>query len=427
MGIFDILSIGKKNILNKKENFKRSKEYRNTYDIKCPFCFKTFNNDEVHFRVSHDEDGDPEYEKQIDEVLNEYNRKIGKATLGEINAIVRVADLTERNWTKVDNAIIELRDNYDKVTRERLCPHCHNLLPITSGRGDTKIISVIGASQAGKSVYMTCLLYYLEHHIAEKFKASIIPGSSEYNEDIKQNQRVIFEFNKMLEPTPKQHIDPLIETFKFKDDSKKPITFVFYDVPGEGMTDKDYIDKHGEHIQNSDGIIFLIDPLQMRTLRKKINLANKAKGDFTDKYQEPKEILVYLFENFISKQEKTITDIPTAVVVTKSDMLVNLNDEEYISENSNAFRNCNHDGIFNLNEFENIDGEIRRFLTKVDTPFKGAMDAYFKNTGFFAVSSLGCNPENCMINSDFIISPLRIEEPFLWLLYQMGYIKGGRE
>ncbi len=427
MGIFDILLLGKKNGANKNYNLKKSKDNHNMYHIKCPFCFKTFNNEDVHFRVSHDEDGDPEYERQIDEILNEYNTRIGKATLGNINAIIRAVDLPEKNKTKVDNAIIEVRDNYDKVTDERLCPYCHNVLPITSGRGDTKIISVVGASQAGKSVYMTCLLYYLERYIAEEFKAAIIPGSSEYNEDIKQKQRIIFEFSKMLEPTPKQHIEPLIETFKFKDDSKRPITFVFYDVPGEGMTDKDYIDKHGEHIQNSDGIIFLIDPLQMRALRKKINLANKANGDFTDKYQEPKEILVYLFENFISKQEKTITDIPTAVVVTKSDMLVSLNDEEYISANSNVFKNCNHNGFFNLNEFENIDGEIRSFLTKVDTSFKGAMDAYFKNTGFFAVSSLGCNPENCKINSGFIISPLRVEEPFLWLLYKMGYIKEGRE
>ena len=32
----------------------------------------------------------------------------------------------------------------------------------------------------------------------------------------------------------------------------------------------------------------------------------------------------------------------------------------------------------NLTEFENIDGEIRRFIEKVDRPFKGTMDVYFR-------------------------------------------------
>lgn len=396
--------------------------------IKCPFCFKKFKTDQVVFRASHSEKGDPEYEKTVDEVLNEYNKKIGKGLLGEINPVVRAESLPESSKTRVDKVLIEIKDKYDISTNERLCPHCHNELPITSGRGPSKIISVVGASQAGKSVYMTTLLYVLERYTSERIDASMIAGSSTYNDDIRENQERIFEKNIMPDPTPKQHMEPLIENFKFKDDKIPPITLIFYDVPGEGMTDKGYIEKHGEHIKNSDGIIFLVDPLQMRALRKKINIANREfKGDFTEKYQESKDIIVYLFENFISKQSRERTPIPTAVVITKSDMLKNLNDEEYISKNSNIFKNYNHRKFFNLNEFENIDGEVRKFLARVDSTFKGAMDTYFKTTGYFAVSSLGCNPHNLKIDSSTSINPMRVDEPFLWLLYCMNYLDGGRE
>ncbi|WP_315120213.1 TRAFAC clade GTPase domain-containing protein [uncultured Clostridium sp.] len=424
MGLFSFFRGNK----SENNNYKKATYEKGPFMITCPFCFKKFKTEQVVFRASHFENGDPEYEKAVDELLNEYNKKVGKGVLGEINPIIIPKDLPEKNKTRVDGVLIEIRDKYDVATSERLCPFCHNELPITSGRGPSKIISVVGASQAGKSVYMTTLLYTLEKYSCERINSSLIAGSSLYNDEIRENQEKIFEKNIMLDPTPKQHVEPLIENMKFKDDKIAPITFIFYDIPGEGMTDKDYIEKHGEHIKNSDGIIFLVDPLQMRTLRKKLSLVNREmKGDFTEKYQEPKDIIVYLFENFISKQSKEKTNIPTAIVVTKSDMLINLNDEEYINANSNIFRNYDHSGFFNLNEFENIDGEVRKFLSKADASFKGAMDTYFGVTGYFAVSSLGCNPQNLKIDSGNSVNPLRVDEPFLWLLYQMNYLDGGRQ
>ncbi|WP_411679521.1 TRAFAC clade GTPase domain-containing protein [Clostridium thailandense] len=420
--------------LFRNDNKKQSNDYRKaTYEkgpfmIKCPFCFKKFKTEQVAFRASHSEKGDPEYEKAVDELLNEYNKRIGKGAYGEINPVIKVEGLPESNKIRVDKVLIEVKDKYDTNTSERLCPYCHNELPITSGRGPSKIISVVGASQVGKSVYMTTLLHVLERYTGERIDASLIAGSSAYNDEIRENQERIFDKNIMLDPTPKQHMEPLIENLKFKNDKIPPLTLIFYDVPGEGMTDRGYIDKHGDHIKNSDGIIFLVDPLQMKALRKKISLANKEfKGDFTEKYQEPKDIIVYLFENFISKQSNEKTNIPTAIVVTKSDMLKNLNDEEYIGPNSNIFKNYEHGKFFNLNEYENIDGEVRKFLGKVDSAFKGAMDTYFGTTGYFAVSSLGCNPQNLKIDSSTNISPIRVDEPFLWLLYQMNYLDGGRE
>lgn len=401
---------------------------KGAYDIVCPFCFKKFKPSSVVFRAKHSEEGDPEYEKVVDEELNSYNKSIGKSELAELNAIIRPESLPKGNLKVVDGVVLEIKDKYDIVTDERLCPYCHNELPVTSGRGPTSIISVVGASQVGKSVYMTCLLYVLEHYAAESLGGAIIAGNSEYNAEIKENQKVIFEYNKVLEPTPKEHVDPLIANLRFKDDSRPPITFAFYDVPGEGMTDKAYIEKHGEHIRNSDGIIFLVDPLQMRTLRKKLNLLNKEEsGDFTAKYQEPKDIIVYFYENFIAKESGAATDIFAAVVVTKTDMLKNLNDEEYLSPNSNIFKASSYNSYFDLEEFENVNGEMKRFLGKADAPFKAAMETYFRNTAYFGVSSLGSNPKNFEIDNSVAVTPLRVEEPFLWLLYKMKYIPGGGE
>ncbi|VTR20128.1 Uncharacterised protein [Actinobacillus pleuropneumoniae] len=38
------------------------------------------------------------------------------------------------------------------------------------------------------------------------------------------------------------------------------------------MVDEDYLGLHGQHIKNSAGILFMVDPLQIRSIREKIRL-----------------------------------------------------------------------------------------------------------------------------------------------------------
>ncbi len=114
-------------------------------------------------------------------------------------------------------------------------------------------------------------------------------------------------------------------------------------------------------------------------------------------------------------------------MLTKSDLLHALkqDDGDYIRTNSNVFNNVTHRDCLNLAEYENINGEIRRFLEKVDIAFVNALDVYFKDTSFFAVSALGSNPVDQQVSG--IISPIRVDEPFIWLLYKLGFIEGRYE
>jgi hypothetical protein len=105
-------------------------------------------------------------------------------------------------------------------------------------------------------------------------------------------------------------------------------------------------------------------------------------------------------------------------------MLTALADEEgtYIKTNSNIFNPMEHRKYMDLDEFANIDGEVRRFIEKVDKPFKGTMDVYFTDTAYFAVSALGSNPVEQKLQG--LVSPIRVDEPFIWLLYKLKYIEG---
>lgn len=95
---------------------------------------------------------------------------------------------------------------------------------------------------------------------------------------------------------------------------------------------------------------------------------------------------------------------------------------ERIHQSCGRIQNYVHREAPNLLEFENIDGEIRRLIEKIDRPFKDALDVYFNQTAYFSVSALGANPINKEING--VVNPVRVDEPVIWLMNQLGYIDG---
>jgi hypothetical protein len=397
------------------------------YPIVCPHCFIKFDPEEVVFRATHNKESDPEYALQEDDALDRYRSKFNLDSVGEVEAVISPVTIPEENKIYSDHVLVGLTDKHGVQTRRRLCPNCHNELQISAGKVPSNIISIVGATSVGKSVYMTSLIHTLQHVTASNFNAACIP----MNADLSRRFRTyyedpIFEQGVMLGATQKiEKMEPFIFNFVFKDESVAPLTLVFFDVAGEGMTDRQYMDIYASHIQNSSGILFMVDPLQIKTIRERLMLGlGEDSGDLAPRHAEPRDVIITMFENFIGHQDRSKTSIPTAIVLTKSDMLKHLKEEDgdYINTNSNVFRNVVHAGYLNLEEFNNINGEIRRFIEKVDRPFKDAVDVYFDNAAYFAVSALGSNPVNKRVEG--VVTPIRVDEPFVWLLQQLDYIEG---
>ncbi|MFB7814528.1 hypothetical protein ACFC0X_10045 [Paenibacillus chitinolyticus] len=410
-----------KSLFEKKPPEKERPPY---YSIVCPYCFNKFEPDDVVFRATHIKDSDDDFMLQEDERLNSWRRKFNLSEV-DMEAVILPSTIPDSYKTYVQNVLVAVTDRYGETTRRRLCPYCHNELPISAGKVPSNIISIVGASQVGKSVYMTSLIHTLQHTTASNFNAACMPLSAEISRKFRQHyHEPIFERGSMLQSTnPNEQQEPFIFQFVFKDEREAPLTIVFFDVAGEGMVQREYLDIYASHIKNSSGILFLVDPLQIRSIRDKIQInVGGEQGEFANRYDEPREVVISLFENFIAHQSNSKTEIPTAIVLTKSDMLQYLKEEdsEYIQPNSNVFRNVVHQGYLDESEFQNINGEIGRFIEKVDRPFKDAVDVYFSNTAYFAVSALGTNPVNKQISG--VINPTRVDEPFIWLLHKLGYI-----
>ena len=409
------------------ENKQPLKERLPFYEIVCPYCFSKFHHEDVVFRAAHYREDDEEFALQEDEPLNHYRAKFGLAPIDELEAIIEPSSVPDEQKIYANNVLMGITDKYSILTRDRLCPGCHNDLPITAGKYPSNIISIVGATSVGKTVYMTTLIHTLQQMTANHFNAACIPLTTDISRRFRINYEApLFENGRLLQSTEKTiRQEPFIFQFIFKNENHPPLTLVFFDVAGEGMTDKDYLHLHAAHIKNSAGILFLVDPLQIRTIRDKLLYQlGEMPGEMAGQGDEPREVVISLFGDFIAHLEDSKTTIPTAVILTKSDLLHALKDRDgdYIGTNSNVFRPFTHRGYLDLDEYENINGEMKRFLTKVDNPLVNALDVYFKEIAYFAVSALGSNPVNQQVNG--IISSVRVDEPFIWLLYKLGYIEG---
>ncbi|WP_040204246.1 TRAFAC clade GTPase domain-containing protein [Neobacillus jeddahensis] len=416
-----------KKMFEKKEPVKERLPF---YDIVCPYCFSKFHHEEVVFRAAHHRDDDEALALQEDECLNDYRGQFGLAPIDELEAVIFPSMIPDENKIYSNQVLMGVSDKYSVVTRNRLCPDCHNDLPITAGKYPSNIVSIVGATSVGKSVYMTSLIHTLQHVTANNFAAACIPLDNGISRRFRHEYEIpLFEKGYLFEATAKtKRQEPFIFQFVFKNEDQAPLTLVFFDVAGEGMTDTEYIKLHASHIKNSAGILFLVDPMQIRAIREKlIYQLGEPHGEMVGLADEPREVVISLFGDFIAHQENSKTNIPTAVVLTKSDLLNALksDDGEYIRTNSNVFHDITHRDYLNLDEYENINGEIRRFLTKVDNPFVNALDVYFRDTSYFAVSALGSNPVDQQVSG--IINPIRVDEPFIWLMYKLGYIEGRHE
>lgn len=394
------------------------------YSIVCPYCFEKFDPEEVVFRATHIRDDDEAFMERIDDKLSKWRKRFNMGESYE-HAVIDPNTIPDESRIYSENVLVGIVDRHGETSRRRLCPHCHNELPVVAGKIPSNIISIVGASQVGKSVFIASLVHTLLNSTAANFDAACVPLTPDVSRRFKDRfSDPIFNRGQMVSATdPNEQMEPFIFQFKFKDEKKEPLMLVFFDVAGEGMTRRDYMELQAAHIKNSAGIMLLVDPLQIKTIREKIRLnQGEEQGEFSERYDEPMDVVSSLYENFIAHEPNGKTSIPTAVVLTKSDMLQYLkeDDSEYIRSNSNVFRNISHKQFLNTNEFENINGEIERFLEKVDRPFKGAVDVYFIKKAFFAISSLGSNPVNRQLSG--VVTPIRVDEPFVWLLNQLGFV-----
>ena len=314
-------------------------------------------------------------------------------------------------------------------TRKRLCPKCHMELPMWVGEARQLILSVIGASEAGKSHFIAVLIEQLKKHIGPALNLLLTPQGDDtirrYNHDFYEP---LYRRRETLGQTVAASADirvkvPLVFTLRVMRKAlfgggqrvRDVITLVFFDTAGEDLNDQDTMARVNKYIYRSDGIILLLDPLQLPVVRDRLPRGTPLPQMRT----ETADILSRTVNLISAGRElapKQAISSPLALSFSKFDALSPLLDDQLQLNHASDHRTG-----FDVQDHLAVHGEMESLLRGWDCAnLVLQAKSSFKKTGFFAVSALGCNPHDTQQVPR--VTPRRVEDPFLWLLHHHGIV-----
>jgi hypothetical protein len=315
-------------------------------------------------------------------------------------------------------------------TTKMICPSCHNSLPFTTGELKDYNISLIGAKDAGKSVYIAVLLNALAQRIGMNLNASLVALNDETIRRYRQEfYQPLFQKKELLMGTASQGAaqkTPLLYRFGFEKKnffgkrSNEVVTLVFFDTAGERLDNEDVMARETKYISNSSGIIFLLDPLQIPAVRDRLPPDIQLPPIHT----QPEEIVTRVI-NLIREDkqipEKERIKTPIALVFSKIDALRSLFPPDSMLQQSSP-----HTSSLDISDCEMVSSEMLAYLYDWIGPnLNNIMQHHFEHFCYFGVSALGEPPLGEKLSA--AVSSNRIEDPFLWLLWKNGFIQGTKK
>lgn len=316
-----------------------------------------------------------------------------------------------------------------QLSRDRICPTCHVTLPYTFGTCANAMVAIIGAKNAGKSHYMTTLVEEFRSHIGPAMDVTLSPQDDDtirrfardfYDPLYKERRALDVTASAMRDPSVSL---PLVFCLQFggrdlfgRRTIARTVTLVFYHAAGEDLDAEATMSTVNRYIYHSDGIILLVDPRQIQGVRGK--LPKSAHGE--DVSKDVRDILTRttkLIRSGLRLGANRMIKKPLAVAISKFDEI-----EPFMGKDMTVLSSRSVGRDYDLEEAVAISDEIESLLLSWNQKeLVHDLRSWFARVAFFGASSLGCtkNPDNSLPR----LAPRRVEDPFLWLLYQLGLIK----
>ena len=303
------------------------------------------------------------------------------------------------------------------------CSVLNKEIPSDFLNGQNFSVALLGAKASGKSNYIGVLVNEIKKKMTSSFNCTLSLAASEESKEYYDNHyyKPLFKHGRVVDATSQDDIPPLIFPLRFLD-SKNRITKVaalsFYDTAGENLDSTDQMLITNQYISNANGIILLLDPLQIPSIRKKL----EGKIPLPPENTDVTEVLSRIVQNIRDvKNIKGTIKTPLALAFTKIDALEQfdiLKEDSCLREESEHLKR----GVFVKTDFESVNIEIRDLLENwLDSELIQLMKN-FESCAFFGVSSLGGVPNGIKLANDSIL-PRRVLDPLLWLLAKNKYIK----
>jgi hypothetical protein len=387
----------------------------------CPYCYESFSEREIKFRCSgRNSRVGRVCPRSIDEVME---RQVGRRM-----ALPPVFDGDGRMRTA---QCPRCQDE----TSSHVCPFCHTQLPLHFGKVPTRLIAMVGARESGKTVFVTVLLHELMHRVGARFDASVAASDdwtrsrfgAEYEGRLYQH-RELFGATRSAAATGNL-VAPMVFRFAVQRRGRfgRPATarslLSFFDTAGEDLTSQDSVDLNARYLASADGIIVLLDPLQMPGARA-LAAPGSSLPPPAPAAASPVSVLTRVTELLEARTRggsSARVRKPVAVAVSKLDVLWHC-----LPEDSPLRRQPPGGPAFDSRDSLEVHDHVRALLDdwggfQVDQLLKH----HYARYRCFGFSSLGESPTEQNRLSMRGVQPYRVADPFLWLLAEFGTIPAG--
>ena len=380
----------------------------------CPYCYNKISASKLEWRCDSGRCKAPD-KLEEDTRFSEYHDVHGAAARRMPHII---------NDPKPKNGFV-VCDKCGDNSNMRICPVCHSALPKTD---DNIIISIVGASGAGKSYFVGTLLKQLRAKL-NAFSCSIQFTTTEAREMYENKFEKNFAQGVPIPATkpPADNINivganlPIL--CDLTDRRLKKRTFTFFDAAGENFENESIMRYVAPYISHSSAIILLLDPTQIPYVNSTLRDENpKIKLRDTDKNASYETILHNTIEVIHNHTRSTgRIKIPLAVGFSKWDLIEN-SPQLRPDEGSSILRPSPHfTKGFQKMDCDNVNYEIEGLLAAWGYEnFIITLKQNFTNVNFFAFSAIGADVDE-RGNVPAVV-PKRVEDPFLWLLNELGII-----
>jgi GTPase SAR1 family protein len=316
----------------------------------------------------------------------------------------------------------------------RACPNCGNELLREYVECGGRNIAVIGSSDSGKSTWVGVLVREFQRgQVHERFDGMTLNLLGERSrERYKKDFEIpLFEDSRPVLPTAsavRTTPEPLLFSMRFTRPGRfgsnriEPVVTVFYDTAGEDVARAATLDQLIDYLESAEGIILLLDPMQMRGVRRLVG-GSGAKTKFTEQLDVVTRLGEVLSERAKGRVGKLLKK-PLAIALTKLDLLL-----PTFGPESPLRQPSRHIGVYDQSDGRDVHEEVRAWLDeRYDPAFDRTVRSFFEVYQYFGLSALGAPPVSGTQLSPDGVHPYRLEDPMLWLLSRFGVIRtrGGR-
>lgn len=283
-------------------------------------------------------------------------------------------------------------------------------------------MALVGTRAAGKSHYIAVALHELEHRVGPSFGGSLmlLDDASRDRVDNVLMPRLYRE-SGVLDATQSAVVNhharhPLVSRLTLGvAKNATHSNLVFFDAAGEDLQSLTVLEREARYVTQSDGLILLLDPLQIQAVRDEFDSDGDLPPVSADPYTMLGRLASLLREARGIPKDKGI-GVPLAITLSKSDMLRGLLPEDHL-----LFRPPANGRLFDPDAAHNLSEQLRANVAGwLGERFDRLVKIEFEQAAYFGISALGENPVGGHLRNG--VAPQRVEDPILWMLHTWGAI-----